>query len=155
MMDAAGLSSALHESTNALLRDAADLADEKAERLAQPGQPPGIVRRVVGEVVKRGVGAVAGHIIGPMVGIPPGAAELIGSMIKLPIPEKAVEGVAKGPGWIPKTLSYLADNTADALRLAADDPDNMLATRGFAKQLFAKGIQRNIETTTASCLDCG
>jgi hypothetical protein len=145
LMDAAGLTSVANVATNKILEGTANRLEDFAANITEP-RP--IVSNVVSQVAKRAAGswtaqALLGQTLGPW-------APIIGGMVKLPFgADEAVTNLVKfGAGGIPKAIAAVSRQAADALQLAASDPENLLATRSPLKQLLILGIRNTAQGIT-------
>jgi hypothetical protein len=144
LMEAAGLNSVLDTSARSIQQHTANILQDFADNPANAKELPG-ARWLVKEIGGRALSGATSYFLAKQLGLPAGLSGLVGSIVRIPVSDKGIDLLFKSAGLIPKAASYLADNTADALRLAANDPNNLLATRSAAKQLFTQGIKRSTE----------
>jgi hypothetical protein len=141
LAEAAGITSVLNSSVQATQRSIAGGLENMAQNMHDFQMPP-VATKIAKGLVGTATKAIAGHYIGQTLGIPGPLAAVAAGMFKMPLVDYGVDLIAGGAGNISKATSFLASHAADAMRLAADNSENLLATRSAAKQILVTGMQR-------------
>jgi hypothetical protein len=153
---AAGLKSLTSAATKEVLQQGSELSKSIAENIRTPQEPVPLLGplKAFGKMAVKGYGGYQlgehlGELVQGLTGIPIPphvAGTTLGVLSELPISGPLVDkAIHMAIGWMPKLIAAAADQNSDILKLVADDPNNLLATRSALKQVLAKGVERTLE----------